>query len=47
MTPEEFEKEVVQRFPALKDDVAKNRGLLHVVMGALYSYTQKQMSGGL
>jgi hypothetical protein len=43
MTPSQFEEEVVRRFPALTDDVAENRGLLHVVMGDLYRYTQAQI----
>jgi hypothetical protein len=46
MTPSQFEEEVVRRFPALTDDVAENRGLLHVVMGDLYRYTQEQISAG-
>ena len=46
MTPEQFEEEVVRRFPALTSDVAENRGLLHVVMGDLYRHTQEQMSAG-
>ncbi|HEV2948620.1 MAG TPA: hypothetical protein VGX70_14685 [Gemmataceae bacterium] len=44
MTPEQFEQEVVQRFPMLADKVAENRGLLHVIMGDLYRYTQEQLS---
>jgi hypothetical protein len=44
MTPEQFEDEVAQRFPALKGDVAEDRGLLHVVMGDLYRYTQEHIS---
>src|SRR5947209_20140500 len=44
MTPAQFEEEVVRRFPALTDDVAENRGLLHVIMGDLYRYTQEQLS---
>ena len=46
MTPAQFEEEVVRRFPALTDDVAENRGLLHVVVGDLYRYTQEQISAG-
>ena len=46
MTPSAFEEEVVRRFPSLTDDVAENRGLLHVVMGDLYRYTQEQLSVG-
>jgi hypothetical protein len=44
MTPAQFEQEVVQRFPMLADKVAENRGLLHVIMGDLYRYTQEQLS---
>ncbi len=46
MTPAEFEEEVVRRFPALANDAAENPGLLHVVMGDLYRYTQHQISAG-
>jgi hypothetical protein len=35
---------VVQRFPMLADKVTENRGLLHVIMGNLYCYTQEQLS---
>ena len=44
MTPAQFEEEVVLRFPAVSNDVAENRGLLHVIMGNLYRYTQEQIS---
>jgi len=46
MTPSQFEEEVARRFPTLADDVAQNRGLLHVVMGDLYRFTQEQISTG-
>jgi hypothetical protein len=46
MTPAQFEEEVVQRFPALTEDVAENRGLLHVIMGNLCAFTQEQISAG-
>lgn len=46
MTPAHFEQEVVRRFPMLTDFIAENRGLLHVIMGDLYRYTQEHLSAG-
>lgn len=46
MTPAQFESEVVQRFPELANDIAEDRGLLHVIVGHLYRYAQEHMSAG-
>jgi hypothetical protein len=46
MTSAQLEQEVANRFPALTEDVAENRGLLHVIMGSLYRHTQQAMFAG-
>jgi hypothetical protein len=46
MTPAQFESEVARRFPALANEVEEDQGLLHVVMGHLDRYVQKNIASG-
>jgi hypothetical protein len=41
---DEFENELKNSFPTLGESVEDNSGLLHVLMGSLYSYTQEQIT---
>jgi len=46
MDTKAFEKDLVARFPTLEPDAAEDSGLLHVALGHLYRFTQKEIQNG-